>query len=180
MATDVDGSAGDITPSDLLKLTDGVRRGVLEATLEVARKVGRSARQGKKLGALFVMGDSSKVLEYSQQLVLNPFEGHDEADRMITNPDAHEMVMEFAKLDGAFVIRGDGFIRTAGTFLRISETDVNIPSGLGARHTAAAGITARTYATAMSVSAADGEVRAFSGGELVMQMDPEVPFIPVA
>ena len=142
--------------------------------------MGRAARQGKPLGALFIMGDSAKVLEYSQQLVLNPFAGHEGAERRITNPDAHDMIMEFAKLDGAFVIRGDGFIRTAGTFLRVSRDDVDIPSGLGARHTAAAGITARTYATAMSVSAADGHVRAFSGGDLVMQMDPEVPFIPVA
>ena len=180
LITDIDGSAGDITPSDLLELTDGVRRVVLEATLEVARKIGRTARRGKRRGALFTLGDSSNVLENSRQLVLNPLEGHSEDERMITNADVHDMIIEFAKLDGAFVIRGDGFIRSAGTYLRTHENDVELPSGLGARHTAAAGITARTYATAITISAGDGHVRAFSGGKLVMQMDPEVPFVPVA
>ena len=180
LITDIDGSAGDITPSDLLELTDGVRRVVLEATLEVARKIGRTARRGKPVGALFTLGDSSNVLKNSRQLVLNPLKGHSEDERVITNADVYDMIIEFAKLDGAFVIRGDGFIRSAGTYLNAPENEVDLPSGLGARHTAAAAITARTYATAITISAGDGHVRAFSGGKLVMQMDPEVPFIPTA
>jgi len=45
---------------------------------------------------------------------------------------------------------------------------------------AAAGVTARTHATAIVVSATDGNVRVFSGGKLVMQLDPDVPYGPIA
>jgi diadenylate cyclase len=47
-------------------------------------------------------------------------------------------------------------------------------SGLGARHAAAAAVTMRTTATAIVVSATDGNVRAFSGGKMVLQVDPDV------
>ena len=40
-------------------------------------------------------------------------------------------------------------------------------------------VTAGTLATTVVVSATDGLVRAFSGGQLVLQMDPDVPFGPI-
>jgi DNA integrity scanning protein DisA with diadenylate cyclase activity len=95
----------------------------------------------------------------------------------VLNPDIHEMLVELAKLDGAFVLRGDGFIQTAGAFLAALTTEVSVPRGLGARHLTAAAITARTNATAVVVSATDGDVRVFSRGELVLQMDPELPLL---
>ena len=85
----------------------------------------------------------------------------------------HEMLVELAKLDGAFVVCGDGLVRTAGTFLAASGTDAGVPKGLGARHVAAA-VTARTRACAIAVSATDGDVRVFSGGQIVLHMDPQV------
>ena len=94
---------------------------------------------------------------------------------MLVNEEIHDMVMELAKLDGAFIVRGDGLIRTAGAFLTASEIEVEVPAGLGARHVAAAAITVTTSATAVVVSATDGHVRVFSGGELVLQMDPDLP-----
>ena len=42
------------------------------------------------------------------------------------------------------------------------------------RHLAAAAVTKRTAATAIVVSATDGNVRAFSGGAMVLQLDPNV------
>ena len=91
------------------------------------------------------------------------------------NPDVYEILVEFAKLDGASVLRGDGFIRTAGTFLAAPTTAVSVPRGLGARHLTAAAVTARTNATAVAMSSTDDDVRMFSRGELVPQMDPELP-----
>jgi len=55
-----------------------------------------------------------------------------------------------------------------------------LPSGLGARHYAAAAVTMRTDATAVVVSATDGNVRAFSNGTMVLQIDPDVPHGPIA
>jgi DNA integrity scanning protein DisA with diadenylate cyclase activity len=177
LVTDIESSAGELRLSELVKLTDGIRPDTLQTVLSVACRIGRVTRSGKPLGALLVIGDSQKVLERSRQLILNPFEGHVEANRTVMNPDIHEMLVELAKLDGAFVLRGDGFIRTAGAFLAAETTAVSVPRGLGARHLTAAAVTARTNATAVVVSATDGDVRVFSRGELVLQMDPETPLL---
>lgn len=179
LVTDVEADIAEVALSEMIRLTDGIRPSVMEAALQAACRIGQVARRGKRIGALFVLGDSDKVLYESKQMVLNPFLGHDAKDRMLTNPRIHEMLIELAKLDGAFIVRGDGFIRTAAAFLAASETDADVPAGLGARHIAAASVTARTHASAVVVSATDGFVRVFSGGQLVLQMDPDVPFGPI-
>jgi DNA integrity scanning protein DisA with diadenylate cyclase activity len=179
LVTDVEPSAADVAVSDLVKLTNGIRPNILEAALQVAGKIGRIARRGKRVGALLVLGDSDKVLESAKQLILNPFQGHPEADRMLTDPRIQEMLIELAKLDGACIVRGDGLIRTAGAFLATSEIEVEVPAGLGSRHVTAAAVTAQTKATTVAVSSTDGYVRAFSSGELVLEMDPDVPLTPL-
>ena len=93
---------------------------------------------------------------------------------MLTNPDIHDALVELSKLDGAFVVRGDGFIQAAGVFLTSPPTETELVSGLGTRHAAAAAVTMRTRATAIVVSATDGQVRGFSGGKMVIQIDPEI------
>jgi len=175
--TDVDPGIERLVVTDLLKLTDGIRPEVLEATLTVASRIGRVVRRGaERIGAIFILGDSLSVLKDSRQLVPNPFHGHEERLRRITNPEIHDALVELSKLDGAFVIRGDGYIKSAGVFLTISDTEVQLPSGLGTRHLAAAATTASTASTAIVVSATDGNVRAFTDGQLVLQMDPDVPY----
>ncbi len=178
LVTDVEANVSNVALSEMIKLTDGIRPSVLEAALRLACKIGDVAQRGKRVGALFVLGDSENVLERSRQLVLNPFQGHGDQVRMLTDSRIDEMLIELAKLDGAFIVRGDGLIRTAAAFLATSKVDVKVPVGLGARHVAAAAVTAQTEATAVVVSATDGFVRAFSGGDLVLQMDPAVPLGP--
>lgn len=177
--TDVEASIEYVAISDLLKLTDGIRPTVLEVAVEIACKIGRAARRGKRLGAIIMLGDSVKVLEGSQQLIPNPFVGQEDDNRKLTNPKVHNALVELAKLDGAFVVRGDGFIQTAGAFLASTDADIELPPGLGARHFAAASATMRTDATAVVVSATDGNVRAFSRGTMVLQIDPDVPYGPI-
>ncbi|MDX1663703.1 MAG: diadenylate cyclase [Candidatus Promineifilaceae bacterium] len=167
---------------ELLELTDGIQPKALEATLMVASKIGRVVRLGSdRIGAIFMLGDSDAVLEGARQLVPNPFAGHEGALRTVTNENLHDALIELAKLDGAFVLQGDGFIRTAATFLAtdMPEVTVEIPRGLGARHFAAATMTAHTDATAVVVSATDGNVRVFADGRLVLQLDPAVPHGPI-
>jgi DNA integrity scanning protein DisA with diadenylate cyclase activity len=177
--TDVEPSMEYVAVSDLLKLTDGIRPTVLEVAVQIACKIGRAARRGVRLGAIIILGDSLRVLEGSQQLIPNPFEGHEDDSRRLTNPKIHTALVELSKLDGAFVVRGDGFIQTAGTFLASTDVDISLPPGLGARHLAAAAVTMRTDATAVVVSATDGNVRAFSHGTMVLQLDPDVPYVPI-
>ena len=178
--TDVEHSVKNLSISDFLKLTDAIQPKVLEIAIAIACKIGRAARRGKRLGAIFMLGDSVRVLEDSKQLIPNPFQGHDEASRRLTNSDIHNAIVELAKLDGAFVIRGDGLIQTAGTFLASPKVKIVLPTGLGARHVSAAAVTKRTNSTAVVVSATDGNVRAFSGGTLVLHIDPEVPYSPIS
>ena len=177
--TDVEHSVENLSISDFLKLTDAIQPKVLEIAIAIACKIGRAARRGTRLGAIFMLGDSVRVLEDSKQLIPNPFQGHDEASRRITNSDIHDAIVELAKLDGAFVIRGDGLIQTAGTFLTSPKIKISLPAGLGARHVAAAAVTKRTTSTAVVVSATDGNVRVFSGGTKVLHIDPEVPYGPI-
>lgn len=176
---DVEPSVEEVSVPDLLKLTDGVRPSVIETAVMVACKIGRAARRGKRIGTIFTLGDSIKVLEGSKQLIPNPFEGHEKSLRMLTNPEIHDALIELAKLDGAFVVRGDGFIQTAGVYLNSPDVEVDLPAGFGARHTAAAAVTKRTDATAVVISATDGNVRAFADGKMVLQIDPEIEHIPI-
>lgn len=173
LVTDIEEATTALVVSDLVRLTDGIRPQVLASVLEIAGRIGRVIRRGKTTGALFVIGDSDRVLEGTRQLVMNPFRGHEPHERMITSEGIGETIVELAKLDGAFVVRGDGLIRTAGTYLASHEGDVEVPAGLGARHAAGAAVSTDTDATAVVVSATDGYVRVFADGKLVMQMDPE-------
>jgi len=172
--TEMEASIEKLAVSDLVKLTDGIQPKVLEAAVTVACKISRAARRGNRVGAIFMLGDSLNVLEGSKQLVPNPFQGHDKANRMLTNPDIHDALVELSKLDGAFVLRGDGFIQAAGVFLTSPPAETELVSGLGTRHAAAAAVTMRTAATAIIVSATDGQVRVYSGAKLVLQIDSEI------
>jgi len=175
VVADVEPRTGEVQISDLLKLTDGIQASVLQATLIVACKIGRVGR-----GAIFMLGDSVNVQEGSRQLIPNPFQGVEAADRMLTNDKLHDTLIEFSKLDGAFIARGNGYIEAAGVFLALRGSDVDLPKGLGARHVAAAMATKRTSGSAVVVSETDRNVRVFSGGALVLQMDSEIlPEFPV-
>jgi DNA integrity scanning protein DisA with diadenylate cyclase activity len=88
---------------------------------------------------------------------------------MLTNPGIHDALVELFQLDGASVLRGDGFIQAAGVFLTSPPTEMELLSGLGARHASAAAVTIRTKATAIVVSAMDGNIRSFSGGKMVLK-----------
>lgn len=147
---------GDVTPA------------VFERVLTLATQLGAEGREGRPVGALFVLGDSEQVLAQSRSLVLNPFQGHPESDRNILDPALQETIKEFAALDGAFVVRGDGVVLTAGTMLAPSGVPPHsLPSGLGTRHAAAAGITVSTSALAVCVSQSTGTVTVFKSGQTV-------------
>ena len=129
--TDVEPDIERLVITDLVKLTDGIRPTVLEAALMVACRIGRVVRRGsERMGAIFILGDSVNVIKGSRQLVPNPFHGHEDKFRRLTNPDIHDALVEFSKLDGAFVVRGDGFIQSAGVFLIPNEVELQLPAGL--------------------------------------------------
>ena len=117
-----------------------------------------------------MVGESTKVMEHSRQLILNPFQGMSEADRNSLDPPIREAIKTFSALDGAFIIREDGVVLAAGRYLLSMSRDVKLPMGLGARHSAAASMTSETGAVAITVSQTTGTVRVFREGEIVLEL----------
>lgn len=152
-------------------LSDDVKPEVFEQLVEIAIELAVEGREGRPVGTMFVIGDSENVKTHTTQLVLNPFAGYDESVRNVLNPDITETIKEFSSIDGAFIIRGDGVVESAGTYIQPSGLRVEVPMGLGARHMAAASITAMTNAIAITVSSSTGTVRIFRNGNIVMEIE---------
>lgn len=145
---------------------------VVEALVSLAMAIGHEGFEGHPIGTIFVLGDSTVVMEKSKQLTINPFQGVSEAERNVLDPRIREAVKNFAVLDGAFVIREDGVVLAAGRYLQSGRDgrDVPLQLGLGARHAAAAAITVESKAVAISVSQSSGTVRVFKDGTAVLEL----------
>lgn len=141
---------------------------VIERLLRIASELAREGREGKPVGTLFVVGDPEAVLERSRQGVLNPFMGHPEKERNLLDEETVETIKEFALIDGAFVVRGDGTILAAGRYIDVDKR-VPLQAGLGGRHLAAASITRTTKAVAIAVSS-NGSIRVFKDGRVIMML----------
>jgi diadenylate cyclase len=161
--------AGEGAPLELLhSVADPA---TFDAILTLCVEVGHEGREGKPVGLLITLGDDAQVLERSHPLVLNPFEGHPESSRSILSPAARRALLEFSGMDGAFVLRSDGVIVAGGRYLQDVGPETAVPSGLGTRHRAAAGITATTRCITFCVSESTGDTRVFGGGRLLMTIE---------
>lgn len=152
---------------DRLDSRHAIRADVFNAMITIGREIGRAAERGRRVGALLVVGDHETVLDGSRQLIPNPLHGHSSQYRDVTIPAVQVSLIELSKLDGAFVIRADGIIQSAATFLSPGLADVSLPTGLGSRHMTAASVTARSNALAFVISATDGRLRIFKDGSIV-------------
>jgi DNA integrity scanning protein DisA with diadenylate cyclase activity len=145
---------------------------VLGRIMGIAVALGSEGREGKPVGTLFVVGDTEKVQALTHQMILNPFFGYAEDKRNLLDDGLVETIKELATVDGAFIIRGDGVIHSAGTYLKTSAfPDEKLPSGLGARHQAAAGISFVTDCIAVAVSHSTGTVTVFRKGKIVTALE---------
>jgi len=140
---------------------------VLDSVLHVAVEIAREGREGKMIGTSFVVGDSENVKGHSKQFVLNPFYGHQEAERQITNAGTRGAIKEFAQLDGAFLVSGSGLVEAAGRCITVDMSRVDLPGGLGSRHSSAAGITQATRSIGVVVSQSGGLISIFKEGKIV-------------
>jgi len=144
---------------------------VILRVLSLAIEMASEGREAHPLGVMFVIGDTRQVVRHTQQLVLNPFHGFSRRLRNVLDPSLSETVKEFAMLDGAFIVETDGAIKSAGTYLIPNIRVTDLPGGLGARHQAAAGITAETRAMAVTVSQSTGTVTLFQNGGVVLSLE---------
>lgn len=147
---------------------------VFEAVLNIALELGAQGREGRPVGTIFVLGDHDRVLQFSRQMIINPFKGYTEEERNVLNPALKETIKEFSALDGAFIIKDNGVLVSAGTYLNAALEGKEFPKGLGSRHIAAAGVTGATNAISIVVSETAGTVRIFKKGKVFVSIEKSV------
>ena len=161
-----------LTTRDLQMIESSVPLKTIKAVIDLAVQIGLEGREGKPVGTLFVIGDTRKVLEYSNDSGADPFRGYNRKHRNLLDARVQEDAKEIAQLDGAFVITADGIIERSRQMLEVLHEDLNMSKGLGSRHWAAAAITRRTKAIAVVVSQSTGTVRLYQNGYRIMQIEP--------
>jgi DNA integrity scanning protein DisA with diadenylate cyclase activity len=169
-----------LSPGKTSDFTKDLPAAIFEALLSLAVELASEGREGRPVGAIFILGDAENVSRLSRQLIYNPFEGHPEEKRSIFNPEARETVKELSSIDGAFLVREDGVVLAAGRHINVASTREDFPRGWGARHAAAAAITEVTKATAITISESTGMVSIFKNGKVVTTIErPRAKVRPV-
>jgi PAS domain S-box-containing protein len=143
-----------------------VQENVFDAVFHLCLEISREGREGHVVGTAFVVGDTSHVMENSRSCTINSFEGQAGDKRQITNPENAEVIKGLAQMDGAFVVREDGYIEASGRHFIIDNRLLNIPDGYGTRHTSVAGITRMTNAIGFVVSSSGGKISIMKNGEI--------------
>jgi diadenylate cyclase len=169
------GKEFEILTSDFINdVIENVRPEVFNAALNIACELAAQGRENRKVGTIFVLGDDEKVMQLSRQMIINPFSGYSEEQLNILNPDLKETIKEFSAIDGAFVIKENGVLVTAGRHINAALDSRDFPAGLGSRHIAAAGITSVTKAVAIVISESSGDVTVFKNGKLFVTIEKPV------
>ncbi len=165
----------EILTSDFINdVIENVRPEVFNAVLNIACELAAQGRESKKVGTIFVLGDDEKVMQLSRQMIINPFSGYSEEQLNILNPELEETIKELSAIDGAFIIKENGVLVTAGRHLSAALDSKEFPPGLGSRHIAAAGITSVTKAVAIVISESSGNVTVFKNGKLFVTIEKPV------
>lgn len=140
---------------------------VFDAVLQACMEIGREGREGKAVGTSFLVGDHPEVMKQSRQLILNPFQGHPPEFRNVSSPDVREMLKEYALLDGAFVVSGEGLLEAAGRYITLDTSSVSLSKGMGTRHSSVAALTGVTHAIGFVVSESGGRVSIMKNGKII-------------
>ncbi len=155
-----------LTSENITDITKAVYPEVFGSVLNISLDLAAQGREGRKVGTTFILGDHEKVLQLSRQMIINPFMGYTEEERNILNPELKETIKEFSAIDGAFIVKDNGVIVTAGRHLNAALESREFPQGLGSRHIAAAGITSITDAVAVVLSESTGNIVVFKNGKI--------------
>ncbi len=143
--------------------------------IDIALRFSSEGREGKAIGSAFVLGEPEELHSHLRQLILNPCEGHARKLRSIHSEEFLESLREFSALDGAFVVNTKGIVESAGTYIDAPAKKVKLSAGLGARHTAAASITAHTNSVAVVISESSGCVTVFHDGRAILELEKPKP-----
>ncbi|MBI4125403.1 MAG: DNA integrity scanning protein DisA nucleotide-binding domain protein, partial [Deltaproteobacteria bacterium] len=97
-------------------IAENIRPEVFQTVLHLSIELAEKGREGKPVGTIFVVGDHEKVLPLTKQMIINPFKGYEEEERNVVAPSMKETIREFAAMDGAFIVSGEGIVLTAGAY----------------------------------------------------------------
>jgi len=163
---------GQLTSRDLRMLETRVPLDTLKTVVDMAVEIGREGREGKPVGALFVVGDARKVLASSHPVGFDPVRGYSREERNLDDPRVREGIKEVSQLDGAIIVSSEGIVEASARYIDAPADNIALPKGLGARHWAAAAISRKTNAVAVAVSESNGTVRIFQNGEVTLRIEP--------
>ena len=148
-------------------------RDVLDPVMELAVEIAREGREGRRVGALFTVGDADAVLGLSRPIILDPLAGHSRENRLVTDQNLRGTIKELAQLDGAFVVSDEGEFVSACRYFEAPACGLDLPLGLGGRHLAGASMSKATSCVSVVVSES-ATVRIFDDGCLAAEVIPEL------
>jgi diadenylate cyclase len=161
-----------LTTRDLQRLESSVPLKSLKTVIDLASQIGREGREGKKVGTIFVIGDTRRVLNHCKDSGFDPLKGYKREMRNLFDAKVREDIKEIAQMDGAFIVSPDGIIEKSRQIIEVSHADLTLSKGLGARHWAGAAISQITKAIGIVVSQSTGTVRLFQNGDTVLRIEP--------
>lgn len=161
-----------LTARDLRQLETRVPLDTLKTVVDLAVEIGREGREGKRIGTMFVVGDSRKVVTHSRPTGFDPVKGYQRKERNLSDARVREGIKEIAQMDGAFIVSPDATVDAAARYIDAPAAGLTLSKGLGARHWAAAAISRATSAVAVTVSESAGTVRIFQNGEVMLRIEP--------
>jgi DNA integrity scanning protein DisA with diadenylate cyclase activity len=152
------------------KIAEESNSQIIESVINIATELAKEGREGRRVGTAFIIGERSEVSKYLRQLTINPFYGYSSNLFKVTDPHIKETIKEFSQLDGVFYIDNDGNLITAGAYVDIDTSKVDLPAGFGTKHRSCAALTKETNAVAIVVSESGGSVRVFKEGKITMKL----------
>ena len=161
-----------LTSRDLQRLESSVPLKSLKTVIDLASQIGREGREGKKVGALFVVGDTRRVLTHCKDSGFDPLKGYKREMRNLHDAKVREDIKEIAQMDGAFIVAPDGIVEKSRQIIEVAHADLTLSKGLGSRHWAGAAISQITKAVAIVVSHSTGTVRLVQNGDTVLRIEP--------
>ncbi|MCA9157348.1 MAG: DNA integrity scanning protein DisA nucleotide-binding domain protein [Planctomycetales bacterium] len=161
-----------LTTRDLQRLESSVPLKSLKTVIDLASQIGREGREGKKVGTIFVVGDTRRVMQHCKDSGFDPLRGYKREMRSLFDAKVREDVKEIAQMDGAFIVSPEGVIEKSRQIIEVSHADLTLSKGLGARHWAGAAISQITKAIGIVVSQSTGTVRLFQNGDTVLRIEP--------
>jgi long-chain acyl-CoA synthetase len=164
-------SNGDWSPENISRVPQAIAELAEKKAYDQAlvQRVLRCAFQMSEsnLGAIFIIGDADRILDHADASEISHF-------ALIVSTDLNKLpdqeLINFAKQDGATVIDSAGKFRGCMVLLRPdAETQAEIGSGKGARHSSAAKMSAEADCLAITVSQ-DGPITMYDCGRRILSL----------